>query len=325
MPIVIHPCGGNWPCRLFAAESWSQRLLGFLALAEEAEPKALLIRRCSGIHTLSMDRPLGIAFLDQAGGVLRVEERLAPGRVIPRVAGATEVLEWDGGGGSAPPLQPGDRLELTVDAHPHASAAAWQQLLHGPANFFLALFWLGLVISSLHHWFGGANPTGLGLFCYNSLLVYLFFSRRASAALSRSGLDWLVALSTVLLSFSLRPAADTAARLQIPSLVLQSLALIAVVYALASLGRSFGVVPANRSVKTGGAYRLVRHPLYAAELVFLAAFLLGNPSPGNILKTVLITAGQIYRALAEEKLLGQDPGYLNYKSRVRFRFIPHLF
>ena len=325
MPILIHPSGEIWPCRLFEAKSVRQRLLGFLALAGEAEPKALLIRRCNGIHTFSMDRPLGVAFLDRAGRVLRVEERLHPGRMIPRVRGAGEVLEWDGAATAAVPFHAGDRLELTVDAVPAGGAGAWRQFLHGPANLFLALLWLAMVVANLTHWFEARNLTGVGLFCYNSLIAYLFFTRRSSAALSRNGLDWLVALATVVLSFSLRPAADPSPHLQHISLALQSAALAAVVYALASLGRSFGVVPANRSVKTGGAYRLIRHPLYAAELAFLAAFLLGNPDWGNIFKSVLITAGQIYRALAEEKLLGQDPRYQIYKSRVRFRFIPYLF
>ena len=53
--------------------------------------------------------------------------------------------------------------------------------------------------------------------------------------------------------------------------------------ALLSLQRSFGIVPANRGIREGGLYRIVRHPLYAAELLVFLGVVLVTPTPWNIL------------------------------------------
>ncbi|HNW58184.1 MAG TPA: DUF192 domain-containing protein [bacterium] len=324
MPIVNLSTGQHPQHRLFSAGTWSQRLLGFLALLTAPCPKALLIRRCNGIHTFSMPYPLGVAFLDARGIVLRVDRALPPGRIIPWVKGALDVLEWPAEEEPLCELHAGDQLQVSSDAVPAAERSAWIQFLHTPINLFLGLLWLGFLLVRLKSGLGWHTPAGWGLLCYNTLLVYLFFTRRSSAQISRNPLDWSAAIVTVVLSLLLRPAASVTGAWQALSLLLQLAAILAILLALASLGKSFGIVPANRRIKTGGAYRFVRHPLYAAELLFLAAFLLGNPGRGNLVKGALIVAGQIYRALAEERLLTGDPEYQRYLARVRCRFIPYI-
>jgi protein-S-isoprenylcysteine O-methyltransferase Ste14/uncharacterized membrane protein (UPF0127 family) len=324
MPVLNLTSGAHSPHKVFGAKTRIQRLLGFLALLPAAEPKVLFIRTCSGIHTFSMPEPLNIAFMDKSGVVLRLVEALPPGKIIPSVKGARSVLEWSWHSHADALLQVGDRLDVRIDAAPPGGAGAWRQFLHTPVNIMLALLWFGFVLSALGPWLGERTPTGLGLLIYNSLLAYLFLTRRPSETLSRNGLDWLVAISTVLLSFLLRPIVSSGGWLAHLSLVLQFCAILTVILALASLGKSFGIVPANRRIKVEGAYRIVRHPLYSAELLFLAAFLLGNPTLGNLGKSVLIAAGQFYRALAEERLLGSDPRYRAYLANVRFRFIPYI-
>ncbi len=91
--------------------------------------------------------------------------------------------------------------------------------------------------------------------------------------------------------------------------------------AVISLGRSFGIVAANRGVRTTGFYRFVRHPLYGSYLVGYLGFLLGNLSIWNVSLIVLTVLCQYARARAEERVLLQDPAYQAYAQQVRYRFI----
>ena len=95
--------------------------------------------------------------------------------------------------------------------------------------------------------------------------------------------------------------------------------------AVASLGRSFGIVAANRGVRTTGFYRFVRHPLYGSYMVSYFGFLLGNLSLWNVALIVITILCQYARAVAEERILLQDPAYQAYASQVRYRFIPYVF
>jgi hypothetical protein len=89
-----------------------------------------------------------------------------------------------------------------------------------------------------------------------------------------------------------------------------------------SLGRSFGIAPADRGLVTRGLYRMIRHPMYASELVFNAGFLLANPSWTNALALLLIAGTQIARIVREERVIGD---YSDYAARVRWRLIPGIW
>jgi protein-S-isoprenylcysteine O-methyltransferase Ste14 len=81
----------------------------------------------------------------------------------------------------------------------------------------------------------------------------------------------------------------------------------------------------HRVVATG-PYQYVRHPMYAAIVLFVVgtSLLLGSWSG------VLVGAGFIValarRALLEERTLqARLPGYATYMNEVRYRFIPYLW
>jgi len=90
------------------------------------------------------------------------------------------------------------------------------------------------------------------------------------------------------------------------------------------LGRSFGLVAANRGVKHRGVYRVVRHPMYLGYMLNQAGFLLMFCSPWNI--AVYATAWTAFwlRAQEEEKFLRRDPLYRDYAEKVRYRLIPGI-
>jgi protein-S-isoprenylcysteine O-methyltransferase Ste14 len=94
---------------------------------------------------------------------------------------------------------------------------------------------------------------------------------------------------------------------------------------LGTLGRSFGIVAANRGVKTRGPYRLVRHPAYFGYLISYLAYVAENPSSVNVLLLLVSTGAQIVRMQEEERMLAGDPAYSEYLARVPRRLIPFVY
>lgn len=92
-----------------------------------------------------------------------------------------------------------------------------------------------------------------------------------------------------------------------------------------SLCRSFGVVAANRGVKTAGVYGLVRHPMYMGYFVTHLGFLLTNPTTWNAAVYATWTACQLYRIQAEERVLSADLAYVAFARRIRYRLLPFVY
>lgn len=92
-----------------------------------------------------------------------------------------------------------------------------------------------------------------------------------------------------------------------------------------SLRRSFGVVAANRGVKAGGAYRFIRHPMYAGYSLTHIGYILAGPTIWNVSIYALTLACQIYRINAEERILIQDDAYKALTQRVRYRLVPGIY
>jgi protein-S-isoprenylcysteine O-methyltransferase Ste14 len=90
------------------------------------------------------------------------------------------------------------------------------------------------------------------------------------------------------------------------------------------LNRSFGIVAANRGVKRGGPYRLVRHPMYLGYFATQLGFLLSSFSAQNLLLYSIAWVFQLLRIVEEERFLSVDPAYRAYQSKVRYRLFPGL-
>jgi protein-S-isoprenylcysteine O-methyltransferase Ste14 len=101
--------------------------------------------------------------------------------------------------------------------------------------------------------------------------------------------------------------------------------IVAAIYVMFWLGRSFSVLPQARGLVTDGPYRLVRHPLYLAEflVIFSRAFELAQPWP--FLVIVLVLGSQIVRIGFEEQILCETyPAYRDYMRRTA-RLLPGLY
>ncbi|MFV0367632.1 MAG: methyltransferase family protein [Hyphomicrobiaceae bacterium] len=189
------------------------------------------------------------------------------------------------------------------------------------------LYLLGLFGYFLHNMLGNAGLSFvIGLLILSETLpLLLVFSRGPSETLSLKPADWLFGLagaSAPLLAMKIEatPLAPFAFCL--------TLMLVGFVIQLSGkifLGRSFGVIAANRGVKVSGPYRIVRHPIYAGYTLTHIGFLLINPAWWNFALYSIGLGLQIVRILKEERVLSEDPAYREMKERVRYRLLPGVF
>jgi len=91
-----------------------------------------------------------------------------------------------------------------------------------------------------------------------------------------------------------------------------------------NLGRSFGILIAVREVKTGWLYSLVRHPMYATDILLRVGYLVGHPNSFAAAVVVFSVLAYYWRARYEEEFLSRDPVYREYMAKVPFRFIPYV-
>lgn len=188
-----------------------------------------------------------------------------------------------------------------------------------PASYFAIVcfgFWKNFVQT-------GKWTSLLWMFSEGLVILLLVF-RRESRRLSRNPWDWIVALGGSFSVLLVRPA-TTAIAPEFLGVGLQLAGTVFEIYAKVILGRSFGIVAADRGIVVGGPYRIVRHPIYLGYFVTHVGFLLANWSPRNLALYIVVYFFQVSRILSEERILSEDVAYREYRGRVRFRLIPRIF
>jgi protein-S-isoprenylcysteine O-methyltransferase Ste14 len=179
-----------------------------------------------------------------------------------------------------------------------------------------------LIANSLTRFIVTRDPSLLGAIAVNAIITILFVSRREAGNLASRPSIWLLSITGTVAPLLMRPNGVAPSLLAGGGAFLQAVGLLFIVAALLSLRRSFGIVPANRGVQTGGLYRFVRHPLYGAEILCFIGFVCVHPSGWNIGLFAVELAVQWMRAAREEELLSNDPAYKTYLTQVRFRLLP---
>jgi protein-S-isoprenylcysteine O-methyltransferase Ste14 len=157
-----------------------------------------------------------------------------------------------------------------------------------------------------------------------AVMLFTLIRRPTSAISLRLG-DWLLATTATIAPLLIIPAENSFPALAGIGLFLLLFGNCWQAWAKLILRRSFGITPANRGVKITGAYRFMRHPMYAGYLLVHIGVLMVMFSPYNLAIYAIGWTAQIMRLLAEERLLGRDPAYREYMSKVRWRLIPGVF
>jgi protein-S-isoprenylcysteine O-methyltransferase Ste14 len=178
-----------------------------------------------------------------------------------------------------------------------------------------AFFAYVTVVASISAW---TSPSILALLYvfHNLLLAWLYIRREPARSYDRIGF-WL-GIIAAMIPTTVNPGPPSW-YLMIPGLGGYGL----ILWSLVTLGKRFGIAPADRGITNRGPYRYIRHPMYLGELAFRVALLFNS---GNIAIDIGLLAVlgyiQYCRILREEKLIN---GYTAYMRIVNWRYLPKIW
>lgn len=113
------------------------------------------------------------------------------------------------------------------------------------------------------------------------------------------------------------PPEPISAPLRVVSAVVIIVGSLMSIRCLIQLGRSFSIMATSRELKTGGAYNIVRHPLYAAEVLMIVGVVLAHGTGFAVAVGGLWLLLQFRRIQFEEAVLRETfPEYADYARRV---------
>lgn len=169
------------------------------------------------------------------------------------------------------------------------------------------------------------HVTGLLLLASESLVLVFTIVRRRAQLIDRSLVAAVMTVVSLIGPTLLRPGGAQSLAPDTLTAVVSALGLCVVIVGKITLGRSFGLVPANRGVVVEGPYKVVRHPIYTGYLVTHVAFIIASPRLLNIAIVLVADTALITRALIEERVLGHDAAYRAYCRRVGWHLVPGVF
>lgn len=167
--------------------------------------------------------------------------------------------------------------------------------------------------------------TGLLLLASEALVVVLTVFRRSAGVIDRSFRARALTTMSMLGPPLVRPALVVPFLPGSVTVALSVVGLVIVIAGKVTIGRSFGLLPANRGVVSSGVYGWMRHPIYAGYLLTHIAFVAANPTAWNTLLLVGADLALLRRAVCEEQTLARDADYRDYMTRVHWRVVPGVF
>ncbi len=218
--------------------------------------------------------------------------------------------------------QPERQLQITA---PRAALSRSSILLDMCERVFVMTMLGSFIYRMLLHYSLTANIADVLLVISESLTVVFIMLRKPSATLSRRPTDWILALSGSATPLLVAPSSVHPIALPAIIFAIMVVGLFIQISAKIVLGRSFGMVAANRGVKVAGPYRFVRHPMYLGYEIGHVGFLLAMPTLTNAALYTLGLSIQIMRIFREEDVLKRDPAYRAFAGRVHYRLLPGVF
>lgn len=189
-------------------------------------------------------------------------------------------------------------------------------------NVSLAALYLAFAVAHVRSFVEHPRASLVLLVTLETLFASFFIARREAGAVSTSPVAWLSTIVGTFLPLFLRPVGGHDV---LAAQLVQAAGTAFGVVGILSLNRSVGLLPANRGIRSGGAYRFVRHPLYASYVVTNIGYVASNLSAANVAVALAALTAQIVRIHGEERLLSLDPEYAAYMSRTRWRLLPFVY
>jgi protein-S-isoprenylcysteine O-methyltransferase Ste14 len=192
------------------------------------------------------------------------------------------------------------------------------------ARAAISALFVFLAISIGREFVETGHLTGLLLLVSEALVVLLTVVRRRATVVDRTWAARMIATISIVGVPFIRP---TGGGLLVDGATasVSALGLLVIITGKLTLGRSFGLMPANRGIVCRGIYQRVRHPIYAGYMITHAAFLVAHPSAWNLAVLVVSDAALLVRSIYEERTLSKDAAYADYMTRVRWRVAPGVF
>lgn len=252
--------------------------------------------------------------------------------IVPRVASDAIAAPAPDTVSSGPALRAGDDLQQRSAVEMDSPDGREDRIKAGGNIGNLSFLELLLILSCYAFFFykfvpgfrAAPNWAGALVLAAEAETILLLLIRRPAQSFSAAPTAWFLAMaSTVVPPLLIYPALPLNPAWVGATFV--AVGLGARMVCTLFLGRSFGLVAANRGVQRGGPYRIVRHPIYASYLVIHVGILWLNPTLWNVAAYAACWSLMIPRLLVEESHLRQDPAYVKYAQVVRYRLIPGVF
>jgi protein-S-isoprenylcysteine O-methyltransferase Ste14 len=189
----------------------------------------------------------------------------------------------------------------------------------------LVYFLIGFILAILPQLSGQVAIVDIAVLVSETMAVIFILLRRLTKDVSLRPFDWIAAMAGAFLPLLVEPSQSEPFLPLALSAGLLAAGIFLQISAKLTLRRSFGIAQANRGVKVGGPYGLVRHPMYAGYLMTHIAFLGTHPSLRNLVIYMSAFAAQCLRVVAEERILSADDTYKAFMQRTKYRLIPFVF
>jgi protein-S-isoprenylcysteine O-methyltransferase Ste14 len=193
------------------------------------------------------------------------------------------------------------------------------------ARTIVAALYVVLLRNLLDDYMQTGRITGLLLLASESLVIVFTIARRPAQVVDHSPISVIVTAISAVGPLLVRTSPGAGLLPDLVTTVASAIGLSIVISAKLALGRSFGIVPANRGVVMAGLYNVVRHPIYAGYLITHVSFAIAHPLAWNAVILGITDVALLVRALREEEVLKADRTYEDYCRRVAWHVLPGVF
>jgi protein-S-isoprenylcysteine O-methyltransferase Ste14 len=219
---------------------------------------------------------------------------------------------------------------LVGRGHSCVRRSRWFLIDDKTVDMALSLPFIALALVSLVQSFLVANPMIRAQLLFsvplNLLAAYSLWIRRPAREPTYMSEVLVPSVSLVMPFLVLNQGLIFGIPYSVPSLF--PIALIGTVLALTSLlylKRSFAVLPTVRGVVIGGPYRIIRHPLYLGEALYVFGVMMIGFSAVSLLLFAITMFLMLVRIDMEERKMSTQAGYRGYSLRVRYRLLPYIY